>query len=308
MLSSGADRHALERIDAFVGAGGDVEPQDRVRVDVVGPHLAVDVEVPRHHHRLLRRVAVECRRQREQAEGRGLWIEARKPALEHQREPPVAVGIGLQRQRPGREIGLRRRVGELHMGAGTRVEPADIGFDEVGVPDVARAVGAHVVRRDGVAGQRILGDHDARCRADRPRQRLEGIVPAVAAAEVDRRQILRDFAGAFVRNLAVDDARLHPLLGRVVGVIRHALEHADEFVGREARTHHALERVAAHALDQRPLLLGRTGHAHQPFCGRELGRNIGDLAQGEVRARRVLGRDVGSCGGGAKLIAGGTDL
>ena len=159
------------------------------------------------------------------------------------------------------------------------------------------------------AASAVFGDHHPRRLAGRTRQGLELIVPAVLPAQVDRRQVLRNFAGAIVRHLAVDDARLHPFHGGVVGVIGHALEHADELVRREVGAHHPLQRMAAHAFDQRALLLGGARHAHEPLGRGELPGNVGDLAQGEVGSRGLFSGYFGRCRcRRGERVADGADL
>ena len=80
-------------------------------------------------------------------------------------------------------------------------------------------------------------------------------------------------------HLALGKPRLHPRLRRVVGVLRHALEHWEKCLGVIGRAHDALEGMAAHAFDQRPLLLRRAGHTHEPFGIGQLRREVGGLAQ-----------------------------
>ena len=297
---------SLKGSTTLVVAGREIEPQDRLRIDVVGPHLAVDVGLARHHHGLLRGVDVELRRQRKEPERLGLRVELGEPALEHQGQPPVAVMVRLERQRAGREARLRQRIGVFHMGAGARIEPAEIGLDEIRVPDEALGIGAHVMGRDGRARHVVFGDDHPGRPAGRARQRLQLVVPAVGLAQIDGRKILGDLAGAIVGHRALDHARLHMRHRRIVGEVRHALEHADELVGGELRAHHPLERVAAHAFDQRPLLLGRARHAHEPFGAGELAGNIRDLRQREIGLRRPLCADIGARRRG-ELIADGAD-
>ena len=67
-------------------------------------------------------------------------------------------------------------------------------------------------------------------------------------------------------------------------LIRGTLEHRNEALGRIGRTHDAFERVTAHAFDQRPFLLRRSGHAHEPF-------GIGEL-RGKVAGALQLNGDL----------------
>ena len=151
---------------------------------------------------------------------------------------------------------------------------------------MAVAVGANVMRRDRLARQIVFGDDDMGGAAFGPRQRFQFVIPDRAVAQIYRRQIggkLGDNGGI---NFDRRDAHLHPGLDRIVGVARHALQYGHELFGIECRTDDSLQRVAAHALHQRPLLFGRAGHAHEPLGVGELGGKIGGL--GEVD--RNIGR------------------
>ena len=205
MLAAGADRHVLERIEALI--------MRRWRRS----SRRIECELTSFVHTLpstcdWRGITMDCcavsrvhaRRQREYAERLGSRVEPREPALEHQGEPPIAVVVGLERQRAGRESSAWQRIGEFRMGAGARIEPPDIGLDEVRVPDEAVRIGAHVVRRDGLARQVVFGDDDMRRAAGRARQCLERIVPRSRCAQIDRGEIFADPAGAIVRHLALD--------------------------------------------------------------------------------------------------------
>ena len=122
---------ALERIDTLIGAGRQIEPQNRMRVDVVRPHLAVHMRLTWHHHGLLGGVGIELGRQRIMMERLGMGVELHDPTLEHHGKPPVPIVVRLERQSPGRKIRLGQGVGKFRMGAGTRIKPAKKGLDEI---------------------------------------------------------------------------------------------------------------------------------------------------------------------------------
>ena len=144
---------------------------------------------------------------------------------------------------------------------------------------MALRIGAHVVRRNGLARQIVFGDHDVGGAALGPRQGLQLVRPGRPAAQIHRCQISGELAHQVVVHLALGKPRLHPRLRRVVGILRHALEHGKKCLGVVGRAHDALKCVAAHAFDQRPLLFRRAGHAHEPFAIGQLRREVGGLAQ-----------------------------
>src|SRR5258708_34082128 len=92
-----------EGIDGFERTGREIEPQDGVTVDVVGPHLAVDVGMARHHHRLLHGVAVLCWRDREKAKMFRLAIEIGRGGRKHPGRADDTVSSPPQTWHPGRE-------------------------------------------------------------------------------------------------------------------------------------------------------------------------------------------------------------
>ena len=245
----------------------------------------------RHHHRLLRGVVVERGLDRKHLKGLCRHVELGDAGLEHHGEPQIAVAVRLEIERAGRRAGFLHRHGVFPVRAGLGIELAEKILDEIGIPDIALRVGAHVVRRDGLARQVVFGDDDVGGAALGPRQGLQRVRPGRPAAQIHRRQIGGELAHQIVMHLALGEPRLQARLRRVVGILRHALEHGEERLGIVGRAHDALEGMAAHAFDQRPLLLRRAGHAHEPLGIGQLRREIGGLAQ--------LERDFGR--GGAKL-------
>ena len=229
----------------------------------------------RHHHRLLRGVVIECGLHRKNLKGFCRHVELGEPGLKHHGQPQIAVCIGLEVERAGGRTGLEHGNGIVAILAGLRIEFAEEILDKIRIPDVALCVGAHVMRRDGFARQLIFGDDDVGGAAFGPRQRLQFVRPRRTAAQIDGREISGELAHQIVAYVAFGKPGLHTRLRRVVGVLRHALEHGNKRLGVVGRTHDALERVAAHALDQRPLLLGRARHAHEPLGIGELRGEIG---------------------------------
>src|SRR5580704_5535000 len=111
------------------------------------------------------------------------------------------------------------------------------------------------------------------------RGRSYSVMTTRVARPFGRGKVGSELAYQIVVHLALGEPRLHPRLRGVVGVLRHALEHGKECFGVVGRAHDALKGVAAHAFDQRPLLLQRAGHAHEPFGIGQLRREVGGLAQ-----------------------------
>ena len=271
--------------------GLQIEPQDRLLGNFVAPHLAVDARSARHHHRLLRGIVVERGLDREHLKGLRRHVELGDAGLEHHGEPQIAITIGFEIEGAGGRAGLLHRYGVFPVGAGFGIELAEKILDEIRIPDMALRIGAHVVRRDGLTRQIVFGDDDVGGAALGPRQGLQLIGPGRSAAQIDRGQIGGELAHQVVVHLALGEPRLHPRLRGVVGILRHALEHGEERFSIISRAHDALERMTAHAFDQRPLLLRRAGHAHEPF-------GIGQL-RGEVGGFAQLEGDIGRSG--AKL-------
>src|SRR5262245_51393170 len=79
----------------------------------------------------------------------------------------------------------------------------------------------------------------------------------------------------------------------LVGVAPHAWEDLRrKTLGVVARLHDPLEGVAAHAVEQRQLLLLRARHAHDPFAVAELAGDVLGLDQLDVRGRALVARDL----------------
>ena len=69
--------------------------------NIVGPDLAVDVIVARHHHRLLHGVVIGRPVDRENLKGPILHIETGEAGLKHHGEPQIAVGVRFEVERAG---------------------------------------------------------------------------------------------------------------------------------------------------------------------------------------------------------------
>ena len=90
---------------------------------------------------------------------------------------------------------------------------------------------------------------------------------------------------------------------RGTGIIAaHAYDDLLEPVGVVGRLHDALERVAAGAVEQEPLLIVRARHADQPFRIGEMRRKVLHLLELEVGLGFLPGRNVRGLGA-VQLIA-----
>ena len=131
----------------------------------------------RHHHRLLHGVVVERGIDRKSLKRLGLDVEPGEAGLEHHGEPQIAVGVGFEIERAGRKLRLEHRDRVFAVFAGLGIELAQKILDEIRIPDMPCAIGAHVMRRDGLARQVVFGDDDMRGAARGPRQGLQFVVP-----------------------------------------------------------------------------------------------------------------------------------
>jgi len=148
--------------------------------------------------------------------------------------------------------------------AGVRVHLAEEHLAEVGVPDAAFAIEHHVVRLDQGIGQIVLGDNDPRRSARKPRLGLQREGPRLLLAQVDAGEPFRGLPAVAAALDVANRSACEPLRleRRAAGVITgHALENLHEAVGVVRRLHDALDRVAAVAVEQEPLLRVRARHA-----------------------------------------------
>ena len=215
----------------------------------------------------------------------GLFVEARNAALIHHADPEIAGLVGLEIQRADRIARLEHRQRVFPDLAGLGVHLAEELFGEVGEPDHALIVDDDVMRLDQPARQVVFRDNDAVGATAEPRQRLEWIGPGLLA-QIDGGEIFRGrlHAGPLAECAArVADEPLR-VLRRAAGIVAdHPIEDVDELLGVVVRAHDAVEVVAAHAIEQRLLLLVGAGKAHEPF-------RIGHLL-GQVFRRRELDLD-----------------
>ena len=188
--------------------------------------------------------------------------------------------------------------GEFRDLARLRIEPAEVLLAEARIPGDALFVDDDVVRRDRLARQVVFGVDHARRAAARARERLQLVAPLLRGAAVDRGEVL---GGRAVHLHALVAALLHQALGFAqLRMLRNALVHVAlharqdrlrEGVGVVPRAHDALERVAADAVEEQPLLLVGAGDARHPFAVGELRGEIGGPLELEVE-RSGLRRDV----------------
>src|SRR5579863_1455176 len=126
-------------------AGREVETENVLRADALGPDLAVDV-VAQTDEVELYAVVVPFRRQRIVFDGAGLRIDGAERALIHHVEPQHAFLVEgeaeLADRRAGFEI-LKRIFGELER---LRIEFRNIKLAEIRVPDIAVLIEDDVVR------------------------------------------------------------------------------------------------------------------------------------------------------------------
>ena len=154
------------------------------------------------------------------------------------------------------------------------------------------------MRRDRLARQTVFRIDDPRRPTARARKRLERIAPRRTGAEIDGAEIVRERA---VDLDALVAALLHQALGAAqLRMRRYALVHValharqdlrEKGIGVIFRAHDALERVAAHAIEQLALLLIGAGNARQPFAIGQLRGEVCGLAQLEIQRRSFLLRD-----------------
>src|SRR5260221_1585363 len=114
--------------------------------------------------------------------------------------------------------------------------------------------------------------------------RLQLIGPLLRWAAVDRGEILGsravylDALVAALLHQPLGFAQLRMLRNALVDVALHARQdRLREGVGVVPRAHHALERMAADAVQEQPLLLVVAGDARHPFAVGELRGEVGGL-------------------------------
>ena len=226
-----------------------------------------------HHHRLLHVLTVEFRRQRIHLELFGLDVKLNQPGLKHRRQPPVTLSILIQRQRACRRTRFDRRKREFAVCTRFWIEPSQCVLGKIGIPHDAFLVGHHVVRRDRSARQIVFGDQHARGTAFGAWQSFECILPFALAA-IHRRQIRRQIAKRFLVKLSRHGTLLLLVHAGVDGVRRHAAQRFVHFIDAIRGARDFLERVTAHAIHQRALLLEVARHADEPFAVGQLRREV----------------------------------
>ena len=292
---------ALERLPSLDLSRGDIEPVHAGEAVVLRPHLAVHVRSLRAHHVDLRGVDVLLGRQLPGGEFRRLAVELEDRRLVHVAEPQVPRAISAQTEEPRRESRFVHVDGKFRDLARLRIEAAEVLLAEARIPGDALGIDDDVVRRDRLARQVVFGVDDARRAARGARKRLELVAPLLRGAAVDRGEIL---GGGAVHLDALIAALLHQPLGFAqLRMLRNALVHValharqDRFrkgVGVVRGARHALERVAADAIQEQAFLLVGAGHARHPFAVGELRGEVRSLPQLEVERGGLLRGDLRS--------------
>ena len=155
-----------------------IEPEDVLRADALGPHLAVDLVVQPGEIQL-HAVVVIFGRQRKIGNLAGFRVQAAERALIHCVEPDFAGMVEFDTQKTCRRFVLElldRIFGELER---LRIEFADEHLAKVRVPDFAFLIDQDVMRLSRRPHHVVLGDDGASIPAFRARQRLELVLPMV---------------------------------------------------------------------------------------------------------------------------------
>src|SRR5215216_4144548 len=228
----------------------------------------------------------------------GLLVEARDATLIHHADPEIAGLVGLEIQRADRITRLEHGQGVFPDLAGLRVHLAEELLGEVGEPDYALLIDDDVMRLDQPARQVVFRDDDAVGAAGEPRQCLELIGPGLLA-QIDGGEIFRRYlhAGPLAERAArVADEPLRMLRRAARVVTDHPVEDADELLGVVLRAYDAVQVMAAHAIEQRLLLLIRAGEAYEPFGVGHLLGQIFRRCERDLDACRLPGQDPGGLG------------
>ncbi len=285
----------LERLEALVFTGLEVDAVDVLVPGIIGPDLAVDGVVQSQHVELGHLVVERLRYLVELGEGAASRVEVGKRRLVHHPHPQRAVvGVMLEVERAEGIAGLELGHRDLGKLAGLGIELADILLAEIGVPDGAVTIDDHVMGLHGRLRQVVFGDDDMGAAPGRSRQGLERVVPLRALAQIDGGEIVGDLA--VLLGLA-GPARIHArhrLDGLALErIVAHAPDGLRPLLGVVRGAHDPLIGVAAVAIQQHRLLLVGAGNAEQPLRIGELDGEVPGLLELEVGGRRGLGRDVG---------------
>ena len=153
-------RQMVGRVEPLPFLARQIEPEDVLRADALGPHLAVDV-VAQSREIQLHAVVIIFRRQRIIGNLAGLRVQAAERALVHRVEPDLAGMVELDAEEPGGRLILElldRVFGELER---LRIELADEHLAEVRIPDVAFLIDQDVMRLGRRPHHVVLGDDGA---------------------------------------------------------------------------------------------------------------------------------------------------
>jgi hypothetical protein len=223
-------RQLLERLESLPFPGGEVEPEDLLGADALGPHLAVHVMAQTDKVQL-HAIIIVLRSQRVIFDLSGPGIERAERALEHGVEPERAVPVELERQISHRRARLElldRVFGELER---LGIELGDEELAEVRIPDRTVPIHENVVRLGRGSRHIVFGDDDPGCPAGGARQRLERILPLRDLAQIDPGEVfglLAELIGA-ARTLGIEHGlRLDGLAYRAIAV--HAHDHLGPLV------------------------------------------------------------------------------
>src|SRR5579885_703353 len=286
----------VERLEPLPFLGREVEPIYVLRADALRPHFAVDI-VAQTDKVQLDAIIIVFGRQRIPFDLLGLGVEISERALVHGVEPERALLVELEREVADRRLLLElghRVFGQLER---LRVELRDERFAEIRIPDVALRIDEDVVRLGRPPRQVVFRDDGAGRAAGRPGEGLEGILPFFDLAQIDAGEVFGRLAvllgGAGARRVK-HALRLDRLAYRAVAA--HARDHLGKFICIVRGAHDALERVAAHAVEQEVLLIIRAWQARHPFGGAHLSGEVlrllqleidrGGLRIGDIRRRR----------------------
>src|SRR4029077_6832331 len=125
---------------------GEIDPEDVLGTDALGPDLAVDLVVQAHEVQLHPDV-VPLRVERIVFDLAGLRIEIPERALIHGIEPEGSPRVEVDREIAFRRVGLELLYGVFGELEGLGIELGDELIAEIGVPDYAVS-GDHVMRLD----------------------------------------------------------------------------------------------------------------------------------------------------------------
>ena len=194
----------------------------------------------------------------------GLAIELGDRALVHQADPGIVVLVDFKIERAERIAGLDHRDRILRDLPGLRIHFAEEHLAEIRVPDVAFVIEHDVVRLDQLVRHVVFGDDDVSGFAGQARQRLERPAPGVLRAEIDAGEPL----GGLLR-LPAGNEPAHRVAGKPLRLAMACCPDSNRpcagtpaELGRVVgRSHDALQRVAAVAIEHESLLIVGARHA-----------------------------------------------